>query len=592
MEILIFYLVLSISLVLFISGWIRYDLVAILALLTLVVARVVPAEEAFDGFANPAVVTVVAVLVISKALEVAGITDLMGRIASIAGSNQTLQVGFFCGTVAILSAFINNVGALALMMPVAIETARRESRSPSFLLMPMAFSSLLGGMTTLIGTPPNLLVSQYRESKGEPPFAMFDFAPVGLPIMLVGLLFLTLIGWRLIPRRTGATSADLFEISNYVAEVSIDAESAALSKTLREILQDADDVTLVGFRRNGDRYSLSDRDIKLEVDDILILRADPRSLKQFLDEHKMKLGGVKPVRADLSFGEMDLVEAVVMKGSTTENSTARRLDLRSLFGINMIAIAREGVVVLDKELKDIRFRAGDVLLLQMPITDMKNTLTRLGLLALARRDLPVTRVRRLLTATAIFAIAIIATALNFYPSAVAFSIAAVAMVLFRVLNVRQAHEAIDWSIVLLLGAMIPVGNAFESSGAVEQLTGWIGGIEFLQSPVIMLSIILIVTMCLSDILNNAATAIVMAPFAAAIATSLGVSPDPFLMAVAIGASCAFLTPIGHQSNTLVLGPGGYRFGDYFRMGVMLELTVALVTVPLLWWFWGLQPLTP
>lgn len=554
----IFYVVLLISLVLFITGWIRYDLVAIVALLTLVLAGVVPTESAFSGFANPAVVTVVAVLVISKGLEIAGITDLVGRIAGIAGDNQTLQVGFFCVAVAVLSAFINNVGALALMMPVAIEIARRYERSPSFLLMPMAFSSLLGGMTTLIGTPPNLLVSQYRETQAGEPFAMFDFTPAGLPIMAAGLLFLTFIGWRLIPKRTGGSTGELFDIGNYVAEVQISAESSATQKTLREILKDADDVTLVGFRRHDERYSISDRDIKLEPGDVLILRAGPRSLKLFLDAHALQLGGVKPVRADLNTGEREVVEAVVMQGSTADNSTARRLDLRELFGINMIAIARSGVAMLDKKLSDIRFHAGDVLLLQMPTANMKHTLARLGFLPLARRDLPVTHVRRLVAATAIFGTAIAATALNYYPSAVSFSVAAAAMILFQVITIRQAHDAIDWSVVLLLGAMIRVGDAFETSGAVTQLTGLIGGIEFLQSPMLMLTVILVMTMCLSDILNNAATAIVMAPFAAAIAKSLGVASDPFLMSVAIGASCAFLTPVGHQSNTLVLGPAFYR----------------------------------
>jgi di/tricarboxylate transporter len=587
MDIPIFYTVLAFSLLLFVTGWVRYDVVGILALLTLVLAGIVPSESAFAGFANPAVVTVVAVLVISKGLEVAGITDVAGRAAGMAGSNPTLQVGFCCALVAVLSSFINNVGALALMMPVAIEIAKRDNRSPSYLLMPMAFSSLLGGMTTLIGTPPNLLVSQYRATLQGEQFAMFDFAPSGLPIMLAGILFLTFVGWRLIPARTGGTSGDMFDIANYVAEVVIGEQSTAADKTLREVLQAVDDITLVGFRRNDQRYSISDRDLKLKPGDVLVLRADPRSLTQFLDEHRLQLGGVKPVRSDLSVGEMELVEAVVMRGSTIDNSTARRLKLRELFGINMIAIAREGVAMLDKKLKDVRFHAGDVLLLQMPSVNMKDTLARLGLLPLARRDLPVARVQRLVAATAIFGTAIAATALNSYPSAVSFSVAAVAMILFRVINIRQAHEAIDWSVVLLLGAMIPVGDAFETTGAVSQLTGWIGGIDFLQSPVLMLTVILVITMCLSDILNNAATAIVMAPFSAALAKSLGVSADPFLMAVAVGASCAFLTPIGHQSNTLVMGPGGYRFGDYFRMGLLLEIVVGCLAVPIIWWYWGI-----
>jgi len=588
LPIALFYLVLLTCLILFITGWIRYDLVAMVGLLVLVLGGVIPAEDAFAGFSNPAVITVVAVLVISKGLENAGIADVAGRVASLAGPSPTLQVGFFCTLVAVLSAFINNVGALALMMPVAIEVARRNNRSPSNLLMPMAFASLLGGMTTLIGTPPNLLVSNYRSSRFGEPFGMFDFTPTGLPIAILGIAFITLIGWRLIPKRIAGTEGELFDIGNYVAEVVVPNGSKMDGQTLREVLTPFDDITLVGFRRNGERFSINDRHLHIAENDVLVLRASSRSLKQFIDENQFQLGGIKPGRADLSYGEMELVEVVVMKSSTAEGSSARKLGLRNLFGINMIAIAREGVAIMQK-LKDVRFRSGDVLLLQMPAVNMRNSLSRLGLLPLARRELHVTRVRRLIGATAIFGTAIAATTTGFIPAAVAFTVAAVAMILFRVINVRQAHEAIDWSIVILLGAMIPVGNAFETSGAVAQLTGWIASIGFIQHPVLLLTIVLVLTMTLSDVLNNAATAIVMAPFAAAVAEGLNVSADPFLMAVCIGASCAFLTPVGHQSNTLVLGPGGYHFGDFFRMGFLLEVLVAVISIPILVWYWGLTP---
>lgn len=588
LPILLFYLVLLGSLVLFITGWIRYDLVAMVGLLALVLGGVIPGEEAFAGFSNPAVITVVAVLIISRGLENAGITDLAGRFAALAGPSPTLQVGFFCLLVAVISAFINNVGALAMMMPVAIEVARRNGRSPAYLLMPMAFASLLGGMTTLIGTPPNLLVSNYRSERLGEPFGMFDFSPSGIPIAVIGIGFIALAGWRMIPRRVAGSAGDLFDIGNYFAEVVVPGGNRTIGQALREVLLPFDEVTLVGFRRKGERFSINDRHLQIMAEDVLVVRASSRSLKQFIDDNQFQLGGIKPGRDDLSYGEMELVEVVVMKGSTAEGSSARKLELRRLFGINMIAIAREGVAILQK-LKDVRFRSGDVLLLQMPVDNMRNSLVRLGLLPLARRQLHVARARRLIGATAAFGTAIVATTIGFLPPAVAFTAAAVSMILLRIVSVREAHEAIDWSVVILLGAMIPVGNAFETSGAVGQLTGWIASVPAIQHPVVMLTIVLLLTMTLSDILNNAATAIVMAPFAAAVAGNLNVSADPFLMAVCIGASCAFLTPVGHQSNTLVLGPGGYHFGDFFRMGFLLELLIAATCIPILVWYWGLDP---
>jgi di/tricarboxylate transporter len=585
--ILFFYFVLAGCLALFISGLIRHDLIALLALLMLVLGGLVPQQDAFLGFANPAVITVAAVLVISKCLEAAGITSLANRAVVWVGPRPTLQVLFFSGTVLILSSFMNNVGALALMMPVAIETARREKRSPSFLLMPMAFASLLGGMTTLIGTPPNLLISNYRLSHHGQPFSMFSFSPVGLPVALAGTAFIVLIGWRLIPRRTSGTGDELFDIENYFAEVHVTEESKSVGELVRDVLKGVEDVTMVGFHRDDEKYSINNRFLRLSAGDVLILRANPRSLKKFIDDNRFRLGGIKPGREDLNDGEMELIEAVVLQGSTTEQSSPRRLDLRNRFGINMIAIARRGLAI-STQLKDIRFKAGDVLLLQMPTTSMRESLARLGLLPLAKRELHVTRPRRLTLTIAIFGIAIVLTSLGYLSAAVSFSTAAIVMILLRIISIREAYESIDWSIIVLLGAMIPVGSAFESSGAVAQLTQSIGQFQVMQNPVWLLTFVLVLTMFLSDILNNAATAIVMAPVASAIAASLSVSADPFLLAVAIGASCAFLTPIGHQSNTLVMGPGGYHFGDYFRMGLVLEVLVVVISIPVLSWYFGFQ----
>ena len=580
---------LGMTLVLFVTGSIRYDLVALLALLFLTVIGIIPAEEAFLGFGNPAVVTVAAVLVISRSLENAGLVAIIGEHVAKVGSNITAQVAALTLLVTVLSAFINNVGALALMMPVAIQLARKHERSPSFLLMPMAFGSLLGGMSTLIGTPPNLIISDFRRSVTGEPFSMFDFSYVGAIVAAAGLVFIALIGWRMVPRRRGHGSRrDLFKIEDYLSEVVIGEASPLIGNSIRDSFDDDSDIVIAGLVREKNRLGRLSTYVPLRADDVLIVRANPEALAKFIEDNKLTLSGEKATEEELASQETCLVEAVVNRYSKSEHRTAKGMRLAARYGVNLLAISRRGRPV-EGRLGTARFQSGDILLLQMPEESLAETLGSLGLLPLAERSIKIGRPRRLLLALTVFAAALIASSFGWLPSAVSFSVAVLLLVMTSVIDIKEAYESVDWSIVILLGAMIPVGKSLETTGGAgliaDTLLSTAGGF----SPAIILGLVLVTTMFLSDLINNAAAAIVMAPVSISIANGMEASIDPFLLATAIGASCAFLTPIGHQSNTIVMGPGGYRFGDYWKMGIVLELIIAAVSIPLLLYFWPMFP---
>ena len=578
------YAIVAFALVFFATGIIRYDMVAALALLACVLLGLVPAEEAFQGFSNSAVITVAAVLVISRGLQNAGVVRQLSKVAERVGDNPTVQVGTLTGLTAVMSGFINNVGSLALMMPVAVDIAKKNDRSPSFVLMPMAFGSLLGGMTTLIGTPPNLIISEFRSRHAESGFGMFDYAPVGLGVMIVGITFITLIGWRLVPKRESQHGQALFEIEKYSADVIVTEDSPIVEQRLGQFANDYEEVDFISLFRDTKSYDLRNPYKKIRVGDVLCIKADPSDLQEFVEKTGVKISGDKPHKLDSN--EMQLVEVVVSLDSTVLGRTARSLNLRERFGANLIALSRRNKT-LARRIKNVKIKAGDVMMLQAPTESVGSVLSELNVLPLAQRDIPLGQPRRLLLSMALFGIAIIISAFGWLPSSVAFVMCAVALVLTGIVPTRDLYQQIDWPIIILLGAMIPVGGAFETSGAAAGLSNSLVQMKSFASPTVMLIMLMIITMVLSDILNNAATAIVMAPVAVGLAENLEASPDAFLMAVAISASCAFLTPIGHQSNTLVMGPGGYRFGDYIWLGIWVEILVLAVSVPLLLWFWPL-----
>jgi len=592
------FLILGITLGLFVWNRLRFDVVALLALLAVAVAGLVPADELFAGFGHPAVITVAAVLVISQGLVNGGVVDAVARLLARVGRNAVLQVVTLTLVVALCSGFINNVGALALLMPVAVWMSRQAGRSPSLLLMPLAFGSLLGGTMTLIGTPPNIIIASYREAGS---FGLFDFAPVGLAVTVAGILFIGLVGWRLTPRRDDPAEGDkLFSVGDYVTELQVPEGSDYAGSTLHNLLTTGDSekslVVLALIR--GDKTSPAPSTFTvLREQDVLLVEADTDSLQEFLDhtglilphtvseEDEEEGEGLRDAEKQLATGDVQLVEAVISPSSRLIGRTANRLNLRERYGLNIVAVARQGHR-LKQRLADIRLRSGDILLVQGFEDSLTGALKTLGCLPLAERGLTLGREKNLVLAGSLFAAAILVIIAGWLTPPVALVACAVMMVLARLLDAAEAYRAIDWSVIVLLAAMIPVGRALETTGGAEVIATQILAIAEGQAPWMVLTIILAGTMLLSNVVNNAAAAILVAPIALGIAAQLGLASDATLMAVAIGASCAFLTPIGHQSNALVMEPGGYRFGDYWRLGLPLSVIVTAVAVPMILWVWG------
>ena len=579
--------VLGIAFGLFVWGRWRYDLVAVLALLALVGARIIPAEGAFDGFGHPAVITVAAVLVLSRALRNSGLVDLVARPISRIARNQYLHVTSLTGLVAVLSAFMNNVGALALLMPVALKTALENNRSPSMVLMPLAFGSILGGLMTMIGTPPNIIVAAYREQITGTPFGMFDFSPVGVSVALVGVAFVSLLGWRFMPRRQGPSARErLFRIEEYMTEARVTNASTVVGLSLRELENlGGGEVAVAGLIRGEVRRLVPSKLEHLRAGDVVILQVEPSRLASLITQTKMELVGEKQLDADaLKSDEVSLIEAVVMPGSPLEGRTPYTLHGRTQWAVNLLAVARQDEPIHER-LDEVRFRIGDVLLLQGDAQTLPDAVTAAGCLPLAERGLERGRPNRVALSVAVFSAAVLLMAFGAVSAPIAFVGAAAGMVVLNLISLREVYESIDWSVIVLLAAMIPVGDALRTTDVTGVVAEWVVVLGGSLPMWGILVLILVVTMALTSVINNAATAVVMAPIAASVAGHLGANPDPFLMAVAIGASSAFLTPIGHQSNTLVLGPGGYKFGDYWQMGLPLQILIVAVAVPLLVTVW-------
>ncbi|MGB0630792.1 MAG: SLC13 family permease [Alphaproteobacteria bacterium] len=582
------------SLLLFAWGRWRYDIVAMAALIVAVIVGIVPAEEAFDGFSNAAVVTVAAVLIISQSLQRSGaINALSGSIGKLP-ANSVIQIGTLTLTVAVLSAFMNNVGALALMLPVAIRAAQSAGIPTSRALMPLAFGSLLGGLATLIGTPPNIIISSYRaevlgKSFGEGGgFGMFEFAPVGAAAALAGIAFISLIGYRLIPHRDGGDSAldDLLHIEDYVTELAVPEASPLIGKPIRELVVLADgDISVVAIIRDGNKVLAPPWYTRMRAGDHLMIEGGTEAIAAAADNSQFDLVTDKELHdADFASDEVLMVEAVVNPGSRLEGRTPRGLRINSRYGVNILAVARQGKPIRDR-IGHIRFEAGDVILMQGPEQVIYEALSSLRCLPLAEREIALAN-QRSFYPLAIFAFAIAAAVLGLVRIDIAFVAAVVVLVGTRLFPLREMYDSVEWPVIILLGAFLPVGAALQSTGATTLISDGIFQLAGGMPMWAMLVIIMMISAVLSAVINNAATAVLMAPIAVSVANSLGANFDAFLMAVAIGASSAFLTPIGHQSNLLVMGPGGYRFGDYWRLGLPLTVVTFAVATPMLLIFWG------
>jgi len=583
----IVFAILLCSLALFIWGRWRYDIVALMALLAVTLCGLVPTDKAFSGFGHPAVITVAAVLIISRGLINSGAIDALTNQLHRLGSNISLQVLGLTLTVAAISAFMNNVGALAIMLPVALQMARKNGQPASLFLMPIAFGSLLGGMTTMMGTPPNVIIAMVRSEYAGEPFHLFDFTPVGAVVALAGIVFISLIGWRLIPRRTGQGPADaLFHIEDYTTEVKITKNSTIAGIMIADLARFKDiEINIIGIARGGHIIVQPSPHERIQEGDILVIEAGSDDLKNFVGNARLELAGDKQLEKDiLGSKDMLMAEAVIRTDSALIGKTAYSLNLRSRFGLNLLAVSRRGARP-NQRIARLHFEPGDVLLMSGPSESIHETISGLGCIPLAQRDLRIGQPRQIIKSGAVFLGAIIFSATGLMAIQSALVLAAVAMVLLNIISVREVYENINWSVIILLGAMIPVGSALETTGAAQTIVVQLLKLTGDMPPIVSLALIFFGTMYLTDIINNAAAALLIAPIAIKAAVMLHVSPDPFLMAVAISASCAFMTPIGHQSNTLVMGPGGYKFGDYWRMGLPLGLLVAVIAILMIILVW-------
>jgi di/tricarboxylate transporter len=576
---------------LFVWGRLRFDLVALLALLAAIALGIVPADKAFSGFADDIVIIVASALLVSAAVERSGVVDDVFQRISPYLSTTTVQVAVLVGTVTVLSGFVKNIGALTMLMPIAFFIARRTGTRPSNLLMPMAFGSLLGGIVTLIGTSPNIIVAREREQITGEPFSMFDFTPVGICIAVAGVAFLT-FAWRLLPQdRKGTASIDAaFTLEGYTVEARVPKASPAIDKTVGQLEAMADnEVEVFMIVRERTRHFAPDDDSVLKVDDILLIEGQPPALERMVDKAKLELAGEgtkKPV--DAPTDEIGIMEAVVTDRSLLIGCTPSQVRLDDRYGVHLLAVSRSGKRITQR-MRAVSLRAGDVVVLRGNLTTMPQSLGELRCLPLAGRDLRLGSRRRSLLPLSILATAMALIAVHLVPVAIGFFGAAVVLLLLKSLTLREAYEALDWPILIMLGALIPVSDALRTTGGTELIASFLSATADRLPALGALALIMVAAMAVTPFLNNAATVLVMAPIAASFAYSLGYSPDPFLMAVAIGAACDFLTPIGHQSNLLVMGPGGYSFGDYWRLGFPLSIMVVVAGVPLIALFWPFRP---
>lgn len=576
---------------LFVWGRIRYDVVAMLALVASVFCGIVPPKDAFSGFSDDVVIIVASALVVSAAVAKSGITEIVIRPLAPYLKTTRSQVFVLVFAVIVLSTFIKNVGALAILMPVALQFAKRSGTSPSQLLMPLSFGSLLGGLITLVGTSPNVIVARVREELLGQPFQMFDYAPVGLGLSAIGLVYLTFASGMLPKDRRGGVSIDAaINIENYVVEATIPKDSPLVGKLAQDVeaLGEGQVKVTTVVRERFRRYKPT-RALRLRAGDVLLLEGDHLALEKVVAGGALELGGKAAETSAAGDGDtIGVVEGVVTSDSRLIGANLIEVDVRQRYDVNVLAISRSGERITQR-LRSVRFVAGDVIVVQGRFDALPDTLKELGILPLAARDVGLGRGRHRWIPILILAAAILAVVFKVLPIAVAFFSAAVALLLTKSLTLREAYESVEWPILILLGALIPVSEAVRTTGATDLIAGWLhiaaGGLP----PVAAMGMMLLAAMAVTPFLNNAATVLMVAPIAAGLASRLGLNPDPFLMAVAIGAACDFLTPFGHQCNTLVMGPGGYRFSDYWKLGLPLSILIVLAGVPLIAAVWPLVP---
>ena len=582
---LLFGLLLFVFVFLIWGRW-RYDLVAFVALLLALLVGVVPKEQAFSGFGHPATVIIALVLVISRGLSNSGVIELLARYVIDASRKLAAHVAIMSGLAAALSAVMNNVAALALLMPLDLQAAKKSKRSPSLSLMPLSFASILGGMITLIGTPPNIIIAEFRGDALGEPYQMFDFAPVGIACAVVGVAYVALLGWRFLPadRRASSAAEELFDLADYINEVTVAEGSPIIGKQVRELdeLAEKSEVQIVGLVRRGRRLPGLARSIEIKSGDLLVIEASPDSLEEAIGN--LGLEYVGKGLSQLQSENLVLAELVVSESSGLAGRSAMSVRLLYRYRVALVGVSRQGQRFREK-LRKVELQPGDVVLLLGDKERLADVTSRLRLLPLADRGQRVIQREKVWLAVGLFAAAIAVASMGLLYLPVALGCVAAAYVVFNIVPIRDVYKSIEWPVIVLLGSMIPIGSALQDTGGTALIAQGIVDLASGFSPAIVLLLLVVVTMTLSDVMNNTATAVIAAPIAIEIAGQLNVSPDPFLMGVAVAASCAFLTPIGHKNNTLIMGPGGYHFGDYWRMGLPLEIIVIAVAIPMILLVW-------
>ncbi len=584
-QIILFVLLITVFGLLIWGRW-RYDVVAFGALLAALLAGIVPTDLAFSGFGHPATIIIALVLIVSRGLFNSGAIELLARFVIDGSRKLGMHVAIMSSLAAVLSAIMNNVAALALLMPVDIQAAAKAKRSPSLSLMPLSFASILGGMITLIGTPPNIVIAQFREDALGEAYRMFDFAPVGLACAAVGIAYVTLIGWRLLPkdRRETDSGKELFNLADYIAELIVSEGSSIIGKKVAELDAEADknDIEILGLIRKGRRMPGLARRAEIKAGDILVVEANPENIDTVLGSMGLEyLGtGLDALKDE----DLMLSEVVVPETSRLAGRTTISFRLLYRYGVALVGVSRQGKRFRE-HVRKLEIRPGDVLLLLGSEERIGDVISRLGLLPLADRGQHVIKRNKAWLAVGLFATAILAASLGLIYLPVALGCVAGAYVFLNIVPVGSLYDSVEWPVIVLLGSMIPLGAALQSTGGTALIADGIVSLSAGYSPAIVLTLLVVITMTLSDVMNNTATAVIAAPIAIEIANRLEVNPDPFLMGVAVAASCAFLTPIGHKNNTLIMGPGGYRFGDYWRMGLPLEVIIVAVSVPMIMWVW-------
>ena len=575
--------------VLLVWGRYRYDFIAFGALATGAALGVVPTEEVFSGFGHSAVAIIALVLIVSRGLTGSGAIEMLATRLLDADRPVSLHIAVMAVIGAGVSAVINNVAALALLMPLDLETARKAKRAVGVTLMPLSFATILGGMITLIGTPPNIVISEYRQDVLGAPFGMFDFAPVGLAVAISGIVFVALIGWRLLPKRMGSVEQEsIFEEGRYIAELRVGEAAVKEGLVVADLypLANEHDLHILGLVRNGRRRPGFARREPIQPGDFLVVEGEPKAIEAFLGQADLDFVGSEKHGGGVTSVGLVLVEAIVPETSRIAGRTARSLQLLYGHSVTLLGVSRSGQRFQDR-VRLLSILPGDVLLLLGPPDRVSAAISWLGVLPLEGRQTAVVQRSKAGLSIGVFLAAIGIAVLGWLPLSVSLALAVLAFIALGLVTGREVYDSIEWKVVVLLASLIPLAEAFERSGGAEMIAGHILILTEGMPGWAALLVLMVVTMTLSDFLNNVATTLIAAPVAVGLATATGTNPDAYLMGVAVAASCAFLTPIGHKNNTIILGPGGYRFGDYWRMGLPLEVLVIFVSVPVILLVWPL-----